>query len=98
MPTAWPAKTVLKLIFPPDGSLCAYHAMRTKAIPTAPEPEALAAELLGGIRNFSTPDSVNRFLGNLVRQLARKRIARRDAIAVAYISHLLLNAFPAMQR
>jgi len=79
-------------------SLCAYHAMRTKLIHAAPEPEALAAELLGGIRNFSTPDSVNRFLGNLVKQLARKRIARRDAIALAYVSQLLLNTFPAMQR
>jgi len=72
--------------------------MRTKLIHAAPEPEALAAELLGGIRNFSTPDSVNRFLGNLVKQLARKRIARRDAIALAYVSQLLLNTFPAMQR
>jgi len=41
---------------------------------------------------------VNRFLGHLVKQLARKRIARRDAIALAYISQLLLNTFPAMQR
>jgi hypothetical protein len=79
-------------------SLCAFHASRTKAIQTAPEPEALAAELLGGIRNFSKPDSVNRFLGNLVKQLVRKRIARRDAIALAYISQLLLNTFPAMQK
>ena len=46
----------------------------------------------------SKPDSVNRFLGNLVKQLARKRIARRDAIALAYIPQLLLNTFPAMQR
>ena len=59
---------------------------------------ALAAELLGGIRNFSKPDSVNRFLGNLVKQLARKRIGRRAALALAYISQLFLNTFPAMQR
>jgi hypothetical protein len=79
-------------------ALCSYHASRTKAIHNPPDPETLAAELLGNIRNFSKPDSVNRFLGNLVKQLARKRIARRDAIALAYISQLLLNTFPAMQR
>jgi hypothetical protein len=79
-------------------SLCAYRAMRAKAVLTPLEPEALADELLGGIRNFSTPDSVNRFLGNFVKQLTRKSIARRDALALAYIPQLLLNAFPAMQR
>jgi hypothetical protein len=79
-------------------ALCSYHASRTKAVHNAPDPETLAAELLGNIRNFSKPDSVNRFLGNLVKQLARKRIPRRDAIALAYISQLLLNTFPAMQR
>jgi hypothetical protein len=86
------AQVVRKAAPPPSPST------RTKAIQTPPDPEALAAELLGNIRNFSKPDSVNRFLGNLVKQLARKRIARRDAIALAYISQLLLNTFPAMQR
>jgi hypothetical protein len=60
------------------------------------EPEVLAADLLGEIDDFSTALSVNFFLGNLAKQLARKRIARRDAIALAYISQLLLNAFPAL--
>jgi hypothetical protein len=41
---------------------------------------------------------VNLFLGNLVRQLARKRIARRDAIALAYISQLILTSQTAMAR
>jgi hypothetical protein len=32
------------------------------------------------------------FIGNVVKQLARKRIERRDAIALAYLSQLLLNS------
>jgi hypothetical protein len=79
-------------------TLCAYHADRLKAIVPALDPEALAADLLGDIQDFSTPASVNLFLGNLVRQLARKRIARRDAIALAYISQLLLNSLPPLER
>src|SRR5439155_23092792 len=56
----------------------------------------LAAELLTDIDSFTTADEVNLFLGNLVRQLARKRIARRDAIALAYISQLILTSQAAM--
>ena len=41
---------------------------------------------------------MNLFLGNLVRLLARKRIARRDAIALAYISQLILTSQTAMAR
>ena len=62
------------------------------------DPEVLAAELLGDIDSFTTADEVNLFLGNLVRQLARKRIARRDAIALAYISQLILTSQTAMAR
>jgi len=49
-------------------------------------------------RSFTTADEVNLFLGNLIRQLARKRIARRDAIALAYISQLLLTSQTAMAK
>ena len=79
-------------------TLCAYHADRLKAIVPAVDPEALAAELLTDIDSFTTADEVNLFLGNLVRQLARKRIARRDAIALAYISQLILTSQTAMTR
>jgi hypothetical protein len=79
-------------------TLCAYHADRLRATVPAVDPEALAADLLGEIDDFSTAGSVNLFLGNLVKQLARKRIARRDAIALAYISQLLLNSLPALER
>ena len=79
-------------------TLCAYHANRLRASVPAVEPEVLAADLPGEINDFSNARSVNSFLGNLVKQLALKRITRRDAIAFAYISQLLLNSLPALQR
>src|SRR5258708_38943917 len=79
-------------------TLCAYHAGRLRATIPAVDPEVLAAELLDDINSFTTADEVKLFLGNLVRQLARKRIARRDAIALAYISHLILTSQTAMTR
>ena len=79
-------------------TLCAYHAARLKAAVPVVDPEVLAAELLADIDSFTTADEVNLFLGNLVRQLARKRIARRDAIALAYISQLILTSQTAMAR
>jgi hypothetical protein len=79
-------------------TLCAYHADRLCAAAPAVDPEVLAAELLTDIDSFTTADEVNLFLGNLVRQLARKRIARRDAIALAYISQLILTSQTAMTR
>jgi hypothetical protein len=79
-------------------TLCAYHVDRLKATVPAVDPEVLAAELLTDIDSFTTADEVNLFLGNLVRQLARKRISRRDAIALAYISQLILTSQTAMAR
>jgi hypothetical protein len=86
----------------PDGekpsSLCPYHLAQSKAKDALPDPETLAAELLGDIVNFTTADSVNLFLGNLVKQLARQRIARRDAIALAYLCQLLLNSLTPLRQ
>jgi hypothetical protein len=87
---------------PANGSarptLCAYHADRLRASVPVVDPEVLAAELLDDIDSFTTADEVNLFLGNLARQLARKRIARRDAIALAYIPQLILASQTAMAR
>jgi hypothetical protein len=87
---------------PTNGSarptLCAYHADRLRASVPLVDPEVLAAELPDDIDSFTTADEVNLFLGNLVRQLARKRIAHRDAIALAYISQLILTSQTAMAR
>jgi len=79
-------------------TLCAYHAGRLTTAAPAVDPEVLAAELLTDIDSFTTADEVNLFLGNLVRQLARKRITRRDAIALAYISQLILTSQSAMAK
>jgi hypothetical protein len=79
-------------------TLCAFHADRLRAKVPLVDPEVLAAELLDDINSFTTADEVNLFLGNLVRQLARKRITRRDAIALAYISQLILTSQSAMAK
>jgi hypothetical protein len=79
-------------------TLCAYHVDRLKAQSPTLDPETLAAELLGEIEDFATADAVNLFLGNLVKQLARKRIARRDAIALAYLCQLLLNSLTPLRQ
>ncbi len=79
-------------------SLCPHHA-RQVAKREQRQNEAVAKELLDGTDgDFSSADAVNRLLTNLVKQLARKRIARRDAIALAYISQLLLNSLSALDR
>lgn len=79
-------------------TLCTYHASRLQAVAPVVDPEVLAGELLEDIGPFTTADEVNLFLGNLVRQLVRKRIARRDALALAYISQLILMSQTAMAR
>jgi hypothetical protein len=80
-----------------NSSLCGHHARQQLKLQRR-QHDAAARELLGGIEDFSIADSINLFLGNLVKQLARKRIARRDAIALAYISQLLLNSLTALDR
>ena len=76
--------------------LCAYHLRKSSV--AHPGEETVAAELLSGIEDFSSAISVNLFLGNLLKQVARRRIPRRDAVALAYISQLLLNSLPALER
>ena len=76
-------------------SLCPHHFRHSRL---HHDPEALAAELLASIETFNAADDVKLFLGNLLKQLALKRIQRRDAIALAYISQLLLNNLSAMRR
>jgi hypothetical protein len=60
--------------------------------------EAAANELLDNVGDLTSARCVNAFLGNLVKQLAHKRITRRDAVAFAYISQLLLNSVSALDR
>jgi hypothetical protein len=79
-----------------DESLCPYHLRQTRA--NQPDPETLAAELLESTGNLNTADRVNALLANLVKQLARQRIDRRDALAIGYLAQLLLNTVPGVQK
>jgi hypothetical protein len=81
----------------PNLELCPHHA-RQQQLRKQRLNDASAAELLGDMTDFSTPNAVNALLGNLVRQLARRRIQRRDAMAIAYVSQLLLNSMTALDR
>ena len=81
----------------PDLELCPHHArqhhQRSQRLN-----DKDANDLLGDLTDFSTPQAVNALLGNLVRQLARKRISRLDAVAIAYVSQLLLGSISSMDR
>jgi hypothetical protein len=81
----------------PDLELCPHHARQTQNRKQRHHDKS-AAELLGDLENFSTPEAINFLLGNLVRQLARKRIHRRDAMAIAYVCQLLLGSISSMDR
>lgn len=85
-----------RMLCAPNYSLCVQHAQRLSR--PKPDDDAVAAELLSSIEDFTTAASVNLFLGNLTKQLVRKRITRRDAVALAYLSQLLLNSLSAMNR
>jgi hypothetical protein len=84
------------LIASNHNSRCQHHLAHY--VVSQPDTEALAAELLGSLNNFSTAAAVNQLLGNLVIQLARKRIQRRDAIAIAYMCQLLLNSLSPLKK
>jgi hypothetical protein len=81
----------------PDLELCPHHARQTQNRKQRRN-DKTASELLGDVEDFSTPEAVNILLGNLIRQLARKRIHRRDAMAVAYVAQLLLGSIACMDR
>jgi hypothetical protein len=84
------------LVMSATATLCAYHSQRR--LQTQRGGETAAAELLGCVSDFSDAASVNRFLGNLVKQVTLKRIPRRDAVTLAYICQLLLNSLGAINR
>lgn len=79
-----------------DESLCAYHLRQTRAAQA--DPEALAADLLDGTGNLNTATRVNALLANTVKQLARQRIDRQDALAIGYLAQLLLSTVPGVQK
>lgn len=81
----------------PNEHLCPHHARQLHDRKQLRN-DKNAAELLGDLEDFTTPENINFFLGNLVRQLARKRIHRRDAMALAYLGQLLLGSISAIDR
>jgi len=85
------------LASPGNDGLCLHHYGRLIG-ERRKNDEILAEELLSPIQDFTSPVSVNLFLGNLLKQLVYKRIARPDALAQAYICQLLLNTFPAIRK
>src|SRR5690242_17602657 len=80
-----------------NSGLCMHHARALQAMQTRDQ-EATAEELLATVGDFADPAEVNRFLGTLVKQVVRKRVSRRDAVTLAYLSQLLLNSLSAMDR
>jgi hypothetical protein len=86
-----------RMILAPDhDTLCAHHLQQH--IANQPDPETLAAELLESTGNLNTADRVNALLANVVKQLARQRIDRRDALAIGYLAQLLLSTVPGVQK
>jgi len=84
------------LVMSIEADFCAYHAQRRLQAQRASE--TAATELLACVSDFTDAASVNRFLGTLIKQVALKRIPRRDGIALAYICQLLLNSLGAIDR
>jgi hypothetical protein len=80
----------------PGSDYCLHHSRHH--VPVRANSDAVAEDLLASVEDFSTTASVNRFLANVVRQFAQKRIERPDAIALAYMGQLLLNSVAAMNR
>lgn len=79
-----------------QSGLCFRHfALQQSAF--AQDSQAAAAELLSGVRDFSSAGSINLYLGNIVKQLAHRRISRTDAVALAYLGQLLMNTLPALK-
>jgi len=77
----------------PDAELCPHHLRKLRS-------QRLSAgrRLLRGVGDFEVPEDVNIFLGSLLEQMALNKIDRRDAIAMAYVSQLILNSQVALER
>jgi len=84
------------IVAPAHDTLCAHHLQQHVA--SQPDPETLGAELLASTGNLNTADRVNALLANVVKQLARQRIDRRDALAIGYLAQLLLNTVPGVRQ
>lgn len=75
---------------------CPYHLKQMAA--SSPDPETLAAELFQDTDSLDTASGINLLLSNVARQFARKRMDRRDALAIGYFAQLLLASLPAIRK
>ncbi len=80
--------------------LCAHHVARLRAQDENPgaAPPALAAEILGPIRDFRTDASINHVLGRVFTLLADNRIDPRKASVLGYLCQLMQQSVTAVQR
>jgi hypothetical protein len=80
-------------------TLCANHAKREEdRHAQSLAAKQVARELASLSGDFKTASDVNHVLGKVLSLLAQGRIPRRDAIAFAYISQLLLQSLPKVQK
>jgi hypothetical protein len=80
-----------------DSSLCSHHS-RQEVVRHRRQDQATAKSLLADLDDFSTPDTVVRFLSNILREVAHKRVDRRDAATMVYVAQLLINSQSALGR
>jgi len=81
----------------PASGLCSHHA-RQQITRQRKQTAAVANSLLQGISDFTSPDCVHVFLANLLREVAHKRVDRRDAYIMAHIAQLLMQSNVAVDR
>ena len=86
----------------PSG-LCTFHSRRQAAeMQRLQNPEGevgiseeTASKLLRSTHQLTCAEDVNRFLGNVVREMVRGQVSRRDALAFGYLGQLVLNSISA---
>jgi hypothetical protein len=81
---------------------CAHHAHRTrrraKSEQSGATSQALAAEILGPIRDFRTDAAINHVLGRVFTLLADNRIDARKASVLGYLCQLMQQSVTDVQR
>jgi len=72
-------------------TLCIYHARSEQQLLGA---DQAASQLISLSGDFRTASDINHVLGKLFTLVAKNRIPRRNAVALAYIGQLLLQTLP----
>jgi len=80
--------------------LCAHHVARLRARDENPGavPQALAAEILGPVRDFRTKAAINHALGRVFTLLADNRLDTRKAAVLGYLCQLMQQSVTDVQR